>query len=139
MLRIERIFEPEGIAEELQAYNPLIPDGSNWKATFMLEYEDVAERRAALARLKGVEDRVWVQVRGFERVWAIADEDMDREDETKTSSVHFLRFELSPEMRRAVLDGAEVAMGIDHEHCTHSVDPIGADVRDSLARDLAQP
>lgn len=138
MLRIERIFEPEGISDELEAYNPLIPDGSNWKATFMLEYEDVTERRAALEQLKGVEDRVWVQVRGFDRVWAIADEDMNREDETKTSSVHFLRFELAPEMCRAVLDGANIAMGIDHAHCSHTVDPVPHAIRDSLAADLSQ-
>jgi hypothetical protein len=136
MLRIERIFEPEGIAAELEAYNPLIPDGTNWKATFMLEYEDVAERRAALARLQGIEDRVWVQVRGFERVGAIADEDLEREDETKTSSVHFLRFELTAPMRKALIDGGHVAMGIDHDHYRHAVDPIPPAVRDSLAQDL---
>jgi hypothetical protein len=137
MLRIERIFEPEGIAEELEAYNPLIPDGTNWKATFMLEYGDVAERRAALARLKGIEDRVWVQVRGFDRVWAIADEDLSREDESKTSSVHFLRFELTPEMRQAVRGGAAVAMGIDHGDYRHEVEAIPPAVLDALAQDLA--
>ncbi|MGA7979634.1 MAG: DUF3501 family protein, partial [Chromatiaceae bacterium] len=94
MLRAERIFEAAGIQEELDAYNPLIPDGSNWKATFMVEYEDADERREALSRLIGIEDRVWVRVAGFDKVGAIADEDLEREDETKTSSVHFLRFEL---------------------------------------------
>ncbi|WP_197703352.1 DUF3501 family protein [Sulfurifustis variabilis] len=137
MLRIERIFEPEGIAEELEAYNPLIPDGSNWKATFMMEYPDIEERRAALARLKGVEDRVWMKVDGFERVYAIADEDLEREDENKTSSVHFLRFELAPEMVRAVKQGAAIAAGIDHEAYRQSVDPVPPAVRDSLAKDLS--
>jgi hypothetical protein len=136
MLRIERIFEPEGIAEELSAYNPLIPDGSNWKATLMLEYEDVAERQVALARLRGVEDRVWVQVQGHDRVYANADEDLERENDTKTSSVHFLRFELDPSMKQAVLTGAPVSVGIDHEHYRHSIDSIPSRVRDSLADDL---
>jgi hypothetical protein len=137
MLRIERIFEPEGIAEELEAYNPLIPDGSNWKATFMMEYPDIEERRAALARLKGIEDRVWVQVADFDRVYAIADEDLEREDETKTSSVHFLRFELTPDMVRAVKQGAAIAAGIDHDEYRYAVDSIPPAVRDSLAQDLS--
>src|SRR6187401_9291 len=98
MLRVERIFEEEGIQDEIDAYNPLIPDGRNLKATMMVEYEDEAERRAALARLHGVEDRTWIRVEGCERVFAIADEDLDRENEEKTSSVHFLRFELTREM-----------------------------------------
>lgn len=136
MLRIERIFEPDGIADELAAYNPLIPDGSNWKATFMIEYPDIDERRVALARMKGIEDRVWAQVSGFERVYAVADEDLERADETKTSSVHFLRFELTPPMARAVREGAEVAFGIDHPAYRHSVDPIPRVTRDSLAGDL---
>jgi hypothetical protein len=137
MLRIERIYEPEGIREELEAYNPLIPDGHNWKATFMVEFPDEAERREALKRLKGVEGRVWVRVAGFGPVRPVADEDLEREDETKTSSVHFLRFELTPEMVRAVKQGAAVAMGIDHPAYTHVVDPIPAAVRDSLAQDLS--
>ncbi len=137
MLRAERIFEPEGIADELKVYNPLIPDGGNWKATFMIEYDDVEERRQALIRLKGIENKVWVKVEGFEPVWAIADEDLEREDETKTSSVHFMRFELTPEMVKAVKEGADVAMGIDHPSYTHKVDPIPRAVRDSLAQDLA--
>jgi len=137
MLRIERIFEAEGIQEELDAYNPLIPDGSNWKATFMMEYSDEAERRVQLARLLGVEKHIWVQVADFSRVTPIADEDLEREDEEKTSSVHFLRFELTPEMVEAVKGGAPISMGIDHPNYTYSVDPIPLNVRDSLAQDLA--
>lgn len=137
MLRVERVFEPAGIADELDAYNPLIPDGSNWKATFMLEYPDIEERQAALARLKGIEDCVWIRVAGFAPVWAIADEDLDRENDDKTSSVHFVRFELSPPMLQAVGRGAEVAVGIDHVHYRHAVDPIPRPVRDALAKDLA--
>ena len=137
MLRIDRIFEAEGIQEELDAYNPLIPDGSNWKATFMMEYSDEAERRVQLARLLGVEKHIWVQVADFSRVTPIADEDLEREDEEKTSSVHFLRFELTPEMVEAVKGGAPISMGIDHPHYTYSVDPIPLNVRDSLAQDLA--
>ena len=137
MLRIERIYEPEGIREELEAYNPLIPDGHNWKATFMVEFPDETERREALKRLKGIESRIWVRVAGFDPVRPIADEDLEREDETKTSSVHFLRFELTPEMVRAVKQGAAIAMGIDHPVYTHQVDPVPAAVRDSLAQDLS--
>jgi len=136
MLRAERIFESAGIDEELEAYNPLIPDGSNWKATFMIEYPDVEERRIALTQLKGIEDRVWVRVSGFDAVYAIADEDLDREDEEKTSSVHFLRFELVPKMIEAVRAGADVAMGIDHPACQVTVDALPQDIRSSLARDL---
>jgi len=136
MLRIERIFEPEGIADELEAYNPLIPDGSNWKATFMIEYPDIEERRVALTRMKGIENRVWVQVAG-ERVFAVADEDLERTDDTKTASVHFLRFELTPAMVRAVREGADVAIGIDHPAYRHAVDPIPRTARDSLANDLS--
>jgi hypothetical protein len=137
MLRIERIFEPEGIADELSAYNPLIPDGSNWKATFMVEYPDIEERRVALAKLKGVEDRVWVRVSGFDPVYAIADEDIERENADKTSSVHFLRFELSREMVRALKQGAALAAGIDHEAYRMSVDAVPRTIRDSLANDLS--
>ena len=136
MLRIERIFEPELVAHELETYNVLIPDGSNWKATFMIEYPDAEERRAALIRLKGVEQRVWVRVAGFDRVYAIADEDLERSDETKTSSVHFLRFELTPEMARRVKEGADVEIGIDHAAYDHAA-TIPPAVRDSLAGDLA--
>ncbi len=137
MLRIERIFEQAGIADELGAYNPLIPDGSNWKATFLLEYPDPVERKAALAGLKGVEDRCWVQVAGHERVYAIADEDLDRENDEKTSSVHFLRFELTPGMVAAVKAGAALAVGVDHENYRHAVDPVTEAVRTSLLADLA--
>ncbi|MEJ2575568.1 MAG: DUF3501 family protein [Gammaproteobacteria bacterium] len=137
MLRIEKIFEASGIQEELDAYNPLIPDGSNWKATFMVEFPDVEERKRELARLVGIEDRVWVQVADFERVYAVADEDLERDTEEKTSSVHFLRFELTPEMARAVKQGSAVSIGVDHENYSHAVEPVSAAIRDSLANDLA--
>ena len=137
MLRIERIFEPEGIQEELDAYNPLIPDGSNWKATFMMEYPDEQERRRALAGLVGIEDKVWVQVVGFDRVYAVADEDLERANEDKTSSVHFLRFELTPEMVGGVKGGAPVSAGIDHPRYGFAAEPIPGPIRDSLAGDLA--
>ena len=136
MLRIERIFEAKDIEEELAAYNPLIPDGSNWKATFMIEFDDVEERRKALAGMVGIEDRTWVQVADFERVYAIADEDLEREDEAKTSSVHFLRFELTPEMAQAVKNGAAVMAGTDHDSYRHET-TLPDPVRDSLANDLA--
>jgi uncharacterized protein DUF3501 len=136
MLRVERIFEDAGIQEELDAYNPLIPDGRNFKATMMIEYEDVNERRAALARLKGIEDRTWVRVEGCAPVYAIADEDLERETEEKTSSVHFLRFELAPEMADALKYGVGLAVGIDHPHYTASVDPLPSGIRSSLASDL---
>lgn len=136
MLRAERIFEPAGIQEELDAYNPLIPDGVNWKATFMVEYPDVEERKEALAQLIGIEDRVWVRVEGFDAVRPIADEDLPRETEEKTSSVHFLRFDLTPDMIAAVKDGAAIAMGVDHAHYNYSLDPLPANIRDSLASDL---
>ena len=136
MLRVERIFEAEGIQEELDAYNPMIPDGCNWKATFMIEYDDVEERREALAKMVGIEDVAWVQVADFDRVFAIADEDLERETEEKTSSVHFLRFELTPPMAKAVKDGASVSVGIDHESYRHAVEPLPANIRDSLAADL---
>src|SRR5919108_4897479 len=116
MLRIERIFEDEGIQGELDAYNPLIPDGSNWKATMLIEYLDVDERRRMLAELKGIERAVWVQVEGCERVYVIADEDLERETEEKTASVHFLRFELSREMRDALRRNAALTIGVDHPH-----------------------
>jgi len=137
MLRIERIFEAQGIADELAAYNPLIPDGSNWKATLLVEFADAEERRAALAALKGIEDRCWVEVQGHARVYAIADEDLERENEEKTSSVHFLRFELDGAMTSDVKRGAAISLGVDHERYSHTVSPLPADVRDSLAQDLA--
>jgi len=136
MLRVERIFEADAIQEELDAYNPLIPDGSNWKATFMVEYSDVEERKAALAKLIGIERAVWIQVADFARVSPIANEDLERETEEKTSSVHFLRFELSPEMVAAVKGGAPVRMGIDHPEYQSEVQ-LSPEVRDSLAADLA--
>lgn len=137
MLRVERIFEAGGIQEELDAYNPLIPDGSNWKVTFLIEFPDVAERREKLAGLKGVEDRCWIEVMGFERVYAIADEDLERENDEKTSAVHFLRFELTEPMAKAVKAGAAVGVGVDHENYRHGVDPLPKSIRDSLAKDLA--
>jgi hypothetical protein len=136
MLRAERIFEDQGIADELNAYNPMIPDGSNWKATFMIEYGDEDERRVALGKLIGVEIKVWVQVAGFAKVWPIADEDLERTTEEKTSSVHFLRFELAPDMVKAVKSGATIGMGIDHDAYRHSVPVLPENVRASLAADL---
>ena len=136
MLRIERIFEAQGIEDELKAYNPLIPDGTNWKATFMVEYEDPAERRLALAKLIGIENRIWVRVDDLEHVWAIADEDLERETSEKTSSVHFLRFDLTPAMSAAVKAGASISVGIDHPAYNYQVDPIDELTRNSLAQDL---
>jgi len=137
MLRVERIFEAAGIEEELQAYNPLIPDGSNWKATFMIEEPDVERRRALLASLIGIEDRVWVQVDGHDPVYAIADEDLDRDTAEKTSSVHFLRFELGGKMVADLRQGASLSMGIDHAGYSHRVEPVAAAVRAALVADLA--
>ncbi|MCW5605338.1 MAG: DUF3501 family protein [Burkholderiales bacterium] len=137
MLRAERIFEDQGIRDELDAYNPLIPDGSNWKATMMIEYPDVAQRQQMLAKLIGIEDRVWVRVEGHERVYAIADEDLERENAKKTSSVHFLRFELNREMARALRDGARLAVGIDHPYYNATVDDVDPAVQESLALDLS--
>jgi len=136
MLRTERIFEPEGIAEELAAYNPLIPDGSNWKVTLLVEFPDPSERARQLARLKGIEDRCWVQVARQPQVFAIADEDLERENEEKTSAVHFLRFELAPTMVVALRGGAPLGLGIDHEHYRHSVPEVSAEVRAALIADL---
>jgi hypothetical protein len=135
MLRVERIFEEEDIQGELDAYTPLIPDGANWKATMMIEYPDVEERRRMLAKLIGIEDRVWVQVAGHDRVHAIADEDLERETAEKTSSVHFLRFELAAAMVSALKAGAVVTMGIDHPACGVSAE-ISKAIRDSLTADL---
>jgi Protein of unknown function (DUF3501) len=137
MLRAERIFEPQGIEEELSAYNPLIPDGANWKVTLLIEFPDENVRRVELGRLKGVEGRCWVQVAGHERVFAIADEDLERENDEKTSSVHFLRFELTPPMVTAVKAGAAVSAGIDHDHYRHAVSPLTEPVRAALVADLA--
>ncbi len=137
MLRVERTFEERGILDEMDAYNPLIPDGRNLKATMMIEYPDEAERAVALAGMRGIEDRTWVQVAGHDRVHAIADEDIDRENDEKTSSVHFLRFELTEAMAQALKTGAALAVGIDHPAYVASVDPVSADVRASLAADMA--
>lgn len=137
MLRIERIFEANAIEEELEAYNPLIPDGRNLKATFMLEYPDADERRAALASLGGIEDRVWIRVRGCDAVFAIADEDLERRDEERTAAVHFLRFELNDAMASRLAAGSPLAAGIDFDRYRHQVDPVNSAVRDSLAGDLA--
>ena len=136
MLRAERIFEEAGIQDELDAYNPLIPDGMNLKATFMVEYPDVEERRVALGKLLGIEDKVWVQVADFRKVFAIADEDLERETEVKTSAVHFLRFELALEMCKALRAGAALGMGIDHPAYTHALTPVPEATRASLAGDL---
>ena len=135
MLRAERIFESEAIEEELAAYNPLIPDGTNLNATMRLEYTDVEERRAALERLKGIEDCVYVEVGALGRVFAYADEDLERSDDTKTSAVHFLRFELDAGMREALKRGAPLKLGVDHEHYSHELDGP-AELRKSLAADL---
>ena len=135
MLRIERIFEDEGVQHELDAYNPLIPDGSNWKATMLIEYPDADERRRMLAQLKGIERRVWVQVDDLERVFAIADEDLERENDDKTSSVHFLRFELSAGMRERMQRGARVSVGVEHPQYRAATE-LGPEVRNSLAADL---
>ena len=137
MLRIERIFEEEGINEELAAYNPLIPDGSNLKATFMVEYEDVDERKAALAKLIGIENKVWIQVAGFEKVYPVANEDLERTTEEKTSSVHFLRFEFTPDMIAAAKQGADMAMGIEHENYYVEMNPVATNIRDALVADFA--
>ena len=136
MLRIERIFNGSEIEGELEAYNPLIPDGRNWKATFMIEYDDVEQRRTALARLLGVEDKLWMQVDGYDRVWAIADEDLERENDEKTSSVHFVRFELDPDMVKAAKAGAAISAGIDHPAMQVAVAPIPDNVRKALTADL---
>jgi hypothetical protein len=136
MLRAERIFEEADIQAELDAYNPLIPDGSNWKATMLIEYPDVEQRQRALAELIGIEDRVWVQVQGRPRVYAIADEDLERETERKTSSVHFLRFELDASMKQALKEGAAVATGVDHPRYQAQVQAVPEAVRASLLRDL---
>ena len=136
MLRVERIFEAAGIEEELAAYNSLIPDGSNWKATFMIEEADVEARRELLARLIGIEDRVWVRVDGHDPVFAIADEDLDRETADKTSSVHFLRFELAADMLASLKGGASLSMGIDHAGYQHQLEPVDSGIRTALVADL---
>jgi len=135
MLRIERIFEEAGIQGELDAYNPLLPDGGNWKATMFIEYPEVEERRRMLERLKGIERRTWVQVDGAERIYAIADEDLERETEEKTAAVHFVRFELPPAARAALRRGARLTIGVDHAEYRASVEP-SPEQRQALIGDL---
>jgi hypothetical protein len=135
MLRIERIFEEAGIQHELDAYNPLVPDGSNWKATMLIEYPDPDERRRMLGALRSIEKRVWVQVAGCDRVFAIADEDLERENEEKTSSVHFLRFELNRAMCERLHNGAGVGVGVDHPQYQAATN-LQPDVRNALVADL---
>jgi len=137
MLRIEKIFEEEGIQQEIDAYAPLVPEGSNWKATMLIEYPDENERRTRLSHLIGIEDKVWVQVAGSDRVFAIADEDLERENEQKTSSVHFLRFELTASMVSALRGGGALAMGVDHPNYSATAARISDAMRASLMADLA--
>jgi Protein of unknown function (DUF3501) len=137
MLRTERIFESEGIAEELAAYNPLVPDGRNWKATLLIEYPDPEIRRVALEKLRGIEDRCWVQAGDLPRIYAIADEDLERENQTKTSAVHFLRFELGAADASTLKGGATLSVGIDHPDYSHALAPVTDNIRASLLTDLA--
>jgi hypothetical protein len=137
MLRIERIFEEDGILHEIDAYGPLVPDGRNLKATMLIEYEDPTVRRAALSRLKGVERRVWLQVEGSAKVWPIADEDLERENDEKTSAVHFLRWELSEEMAAALKYGVTLSIGVDHPNYAAALAPLPVETRDALVADLA--
>jgi len=137
MLKAEKIFDAAGIEEELDVYNTLIPDGSNWKATMLIQYTDVAERQRELARLIGIEDQVWMQVGDFEKIYAIADEDLERDNESKTSAVHFMRFELSDDMAAAVKSGSAISAGVEHENYQESIQPLASNIRDSLAGDLA--
>ncbi|MDH5229849.1 MAG: DUF3501 family protein [Gammaproteobacteria bacterium] len=136
MLRIEKIFEADGIQEELDAYNPLIPEGKNLKATFMIEYPQVEQRKQMLAQLIGVEDKLWLQVEGFDKVYPIADEDLQRDNAEKTSSVHFLRFEFSAEMIAKLKTGASLAAGVDHENYQQHVAEIPQNIRNSLVNDF---
>jgi hypothetical protein len=137
MLRIERTFEEAGVQEELDVYNPLIPDGDNFKATMMIEYPDVAERSRMLAKMKGIEDRVWLQAEGCAKVFAIADEDLPRENADKTAAVHFLRFQLDDETRKSLKYGVTLAIGVDHPVYSAIEDPVSPQVRASLVGDLA--
>lgn len=137
MLRVEKIFDDEGIRDEIEAYDPLVPDGSNFKATMMIEYSNEADRKVALAKLLGVEDRVFVQVEGQARVYAIADEDLERSTATKTSSVHFLRFELTPEMKKSLKSGAQMMVGCDHKEYPMHVDHLPDATLASLVSDLS--
>ena len=136
ILRIEKTFEEEGIVDELEAYNPLIPDGTNFKCTMMIEYSDETVRREKLKSLKGIEDKVWVRVEGRDKVWAIADEDLARENDEKTSAVHFLRFELDEDMIKSLNYGVGMSIGVDHMHYSVSIDPVAMDLRNNLVKDL---
>ena len=136
VLRVEKTFEQAGIQDELHAYTPLVPDGRNFKATMLIEYEDEAERRIALTRLKGIEDKTWIQIEGSQKIYAIADEDLQRENETKTSAVHFLRFELTEEMAAALKYGVSLAMGVDHPNYTIAME-VSITTRAALVKDLA--
>lgn len=136
MLRIEKVFEADGIQDELDAYNPMVPSGSNWKATFMIEYPDPVERAEMLGKLLGIDKLVWVRIEGFDKVHPITNEDLERETEDKTSSVHFMRFELSDEMVAAAKSGAKLSMGVDHAVYQHEVNRINNGVRASLVEDL---
>ena len=135
ILRIEKTFEEEGIVDELEAYNPLIPDGTNFKCTMMIEFSDEAIRREKLKSLKGIEDKVWVRVEGRDKVWAIADEDLARENDEKTSAVHFLRFELDEDMIKSLHYGVGMSIGVDHTHYSVSIDPVSIDLRNNLVKD----
>jgi len=137
MLRIEKTFDEAGIQDELDVYNPLVPDGSNWKATMLIEYEDIEERKRALGRLTGIEHRVWVRVEGEKPVYALADEDLERATPDKTASVHFLRFELAPAMISALKAGAALAIGVDHPQYSAALDGVAAATRNALVADLA--
>lgn len=136
ILRVEKTFEEEGIVDELEAYNPLIPDGTNFKCTMMIEYSDETVRREKLKSLKGIEDKVWVRVEGRDKVWAIADEDLARENDEKTSAVHFLRFELDEDMIKSLNYGVGMSIGVDHMHYSVSIDPVAMDLRNNLVKDL---
>ena len=136
MLKAEKIFDATGIDEELGAYNPLIPDGTNWKATMLIQYPEVEERQYQLTRLIGIEDLVWMQVDGFEKVYSIADEDLERATAEKTSAVHFMRFELNDDMCSAVKNGSAIAAGVEHENYQATIAPIAENIRDSLASDI---
>jgi hypothetical protein len=136
ILRIEKTFEEEGIVDELEAYNPLIPDGTNFKCTMMIEYSDEDVRREKLKSLKGIEDKVWVRVEGRDKVWAIADEDLARENDEKTSAVHFLRFELDEDMIKSLHYGVGLSIGVDHIQYSVSIDPVSIDLRNNLVKDL---
>ncbi len=137
MLKAEKIFDAAGIEEELKVYNTLIPDGTNWKATMLIQYPDVEERQRQLTRLIGIEDLIWMQVEGFGKVYAIADEDLERDNAEKTSAVHFMRFELNNEMITAVKSGAAISAGVEHKNYQQTVSPVASNLRDSLADDLS--